>query len=283
MDGSFLTHLGTKLDGFFYNFGPALIKAVIIFTVGVFLIQLLMHFISRLFEKYKVELSLKSFIESLSTFLLYGILIFIVGRILGIKGSTFLAIFGAIGLAIGLALQGSLENFAGGVLILMFKPFQVGDKVIINGVFGVVHEINILYTRIRTYDGKIFTMPNGKVSNSDVENRSILPYRRVQISLNFSFDEDIDELREIITSTMEKHPKLVDQKPVQFWVREMGDYCMKTSARCWTKTEGFWRVYWDQIEAIKKALEANNIELTIPKREIHQPDLQEKSSKEPFE
>ena len=274
VDENFWVHLKSELFDFLFTAGTKAIFAIVILVVGVFLVRALLRWIKRFMRKAKVELSLQTFIESLSIFFLYGILLFIIGRYLGIEASSFLAIFGAIGIAIGLALQGSLANFAGGILILMFKPFRVEDKVIIDGVFGVVDEINILYTRIRTWDGKIITMPNGKVSNNKVENRSILPDRRVQISLNFSFDEDFDELREIIITALAKHPKLVEGKPVQFWLSEMGDDCMKTSARCWAKTEEFWDVYWDQIEAVKKALDRNGIELAIPKRAIYQPDRQ---------
>lgn len=138
-----------------------------------------------------------------------------------------MAMFGAAALAIGFALQGSLSNFAGGVLILAFKPFKVNDLVEINNNLGFVKKVDILYTRIKTYDGRVVTMPNGKVANNDVDNRSMKPYCRVEIDLNFSFEESFDELCEIIINALKSHPILVKSKPIDVWLIEMGDYAMK--------------------------------------------------------
>src|SRR5699024_10505499 len=131
-------------------------------------------------------------------FILYAILIFVVGLVIGVKATSFLAIFGAIGVAVGLGLQGSLSNFAGGLLILVFKPFRVGDEVIVNNIQGEVIDINILYTRMSDWRGEVYTLPNGNVANSAVKNNSADAYRRVQVELHFSYEVDFDRLREII-------------------------------------------------------------------------------------
>ena len=272
MDLSIWKKLEEALIEFLIGFGPNVIYAIVALVGGIFVIKFVMAMLRRILRKAHIEPSLESFVQSLSNIMLYTMLIFIIGIILGIKASSFLAMFGAGALAIGFALQGSLANFAGGVLILAFKPFRVNDLVVINGNFGVIHKVDILYTRIQTYDGRIIIMPNGKVANNDVDNRSMEPYRRVEIKLNFSFEEDFDELREIITNALKTHPDLVKDKPIQVWLSEMGDYSMKVSARCWSETDDFWPVYWAQLEAVKKGLDKEGIKLAIPKRAIYQAD-----------
>lgn len=270
MDKSVWTHLEESLIKFVVNYGPNLLFAIVTLVIGIFVIKLIMRFLRKFLAKSKIEPTLTTFVQSLSIFVLYALLIFVVGRILGIEASSFLAMFGAAALAIGFALQGSLANFAGGVLILAFKPFKIGDLVYINEHLGIVHQIDILYTRIKTYDGRIITMPNGKVANDDMDNRSTAPYRRVEIDLNFSFEEDFDALRELLTDTLKKHPKIVEGQPIQVWLTGMGDYAMKVSARCWANSDDYWDIYFDQMEAVKRALDKNDIHLAIPKRAIYQ-------------
>lgn len=272
MDESIWIKLKEELFNFIIDIGPNLIYAIVALVLGIFMIKIIMRLLRGFLKRANIEPTLKTFVQSLSIFALYTLLIFVVGILLGIQASSFLAMFGAGALAIGFALQGSLSNFAGGVLILFFKPFKVNDLVVINGNFGVVHQIDILYTRIKTYDGRIITMPNGKVANDDMDNRSVEPYRRVEIKLNFSFEEDFDQLREIITNALKDHPGLVEDKPIQVWLNGIGDYSMQVSARCWSQSDDFWPMYWAQMEAVKKALDKNDIHLAIPKRAIFQGD-----------
>lgn len=273
MDSSIWTQLKDALLKFLLDFGPNAFYAVVALVVGIFAIKFIMSMLRRVMNKSKVEPTLKTFVQSLGVFILYALLIFVVGIILGIEASSFLAMFGAAALAIGFALQGSLANFAGGVLILAFKPFKINDLVYINDHLGYVHEIDILYTRIKTFDGRIITMPNGEVANHDMDNRSIEPFRRIEIGLNFSFEEDFDQLREIITDALKVHSNLAKNQPIEVWLVEMGDYSMKVSARCWSNSEDYWAVYFDQMEAVKKALDKNDIHLAIPKRAIYQGDV----------
>lgn len=272
MDESIWIKLEEALVKFVLDFGPHLIYAAVALVVGIFVIKFTMSMLRRFLRKSAMEPTLKTFIQSLSVFVLYALLIFVVGLLLGIQASSFLAMFGAAALAIGFALQGSLANFAGGVLILAFKPFKVNDLVYIHDHLGFVQQIDILYTRIKTFDGRIITMPNGKVANDDMDNRSSEPYRRVEINLNFSFEEDFDKLRDLLTNTLKAHPNLAKDQPIQVWLTEMGDYAMKVSARCWSTSDDYWDVYFDQMEAVKKVLDKNDIHLAIPKRAIYQGD-----------
>lgn len=268
MDESFWTHLKNDFTDLLLSIGPLIIYALIAFIIGIFVIKLAMRSLKRFLKKSNTELSLKTFIESLSVFVLWGVLIFIVGSIIGIKASSFFAIFGAAGIAIGLALQGSLANFAGGVLILVFKPFKVGDLIEVNGVLGFVQQIDILYTRVKTYDGRIVTMPNGNLSNSNVDNRSMNPYRRVALDLKFHYSEDMGRIREILLRTLNKHPKIINDPAPDAWLNKIGEYQLEVTSRCWVKSEDFWNVYWDQLEAVKKVLDEEGIEIPIPKQKI---------------
>ncbi len=283
MNKDFWVHVKDTFLKFLVEIGPRAIYAIIALFIGVFVIKIAMQMLKRILKKSKIELSLKTFLESLSVFVLWGLLFFVVGSILGIEASSFLAIFGAAGIAIGLALQGSLANFAGGVLILVFKPFKVGDLIKVNNVLGFVEKIDILYTRVKTYDGLIVTMPNGNVSNSDVDNRTMEPYRRVGLDLKFNYDVDIDFVLNLIEETMKKHPKIIHNPEPDAWLDSIGEYELKVVARCWVKSEEYYPIYWEQLLAVKKALDKNGIEMPVPKRTLYQPQLKQELMVKPNE
>jgi|SRR5690625_156388 len=270
IDHGFWTELISKALTKFHDLVPRLIYAVIFFIIGIFLIKILLRLLRRVMEKAKTELSIRGFIESMSIAILYAFLAFVIGRTLGVKASNFIAIFTGATVAIGFALQGSLANFAGGLLILIFKPFKIGDEVQIKEIQGIVSDINILYTRVHNWRGEYYTLPNGKVANEVVKNNSSNEYRRVQIELHFNLEEDFDQVREIIVSTMKKNPRAAQHLPFQLWISSIQTYYIQASARCWCKTTDYWGVYWSQIEMIKKALEENGIKLQVPKYVIEQ-------------
>lgn len=266
MDSSYTENFIEVLLNGLFSIAPKLIYSTITLIVGILLIKLLLKVLTSLLKQYKIELSLQSFLESLTVFVLYGILFAIIGSIIGIEATSFLAIFGAAGIAIGLALQGSLANFAGGILILTFKPFKVGDLIHVNSNTGIVEKIDILYTRLKTFDGRIITMPNGNVANSDVDNRTMEPIRRINLEFKFAFDIQMDEVRPIILDTLKAHP-LVEKTPEpDAWLNELGESDFKVIARCWVKTADYWPTFWEQLEAVKKALANHGIEIPIPRR-----------------
>ena len=252
------------------SLGPKFLYAIITLIIGFVLVKLIFRLLKRILRRSSMEPSLRTFIESFSIFLLYGLLGISIGAVLGATTSSIVAIFGAASIAIGLALQGSLANFAGGILILVFKPFRVGDLIFVNNSLGEVIKIDILYTRMKTFDGRIITMPNGNVSNNDVDNRTMNPIRRVGLTFKFSFEEDIDQLKKIIVDTMKQHPKALDDPEPDAWMNEIGEYDMKFTVRCWVNSPDYWPVYWEQTEAIKKALDKNGIKIPVPKRELLQ-------------
>lgn len=270
MDTSFIETLTNFLKESLLYIGPKLIYSVVVLIVGILLIKLIMRILKVALKKSNVELSLKTFVESLSIFLLYGLLFTLIGSLLGIKATSFLAIFGAAGIAIGLALQGSLANFAGGVLILVFKPFKVGDLIHVNNNLGYVIKIDILYTRIITFDGRIITMPNGNVANSDVDNRTMNPLRRVDLKLKFAFDIKMEMIRPIILDVLKAHPMVENEPEPDVWLEEIGESEIRVTARSWVKSTHYWPTYWEQLEAVKSALDKHGIETPIPRRIVYQ-------------
>lgn len=263
-----LSKLKEKLLDFAIDVGPDILLGIVILFVGIIGIRLVMVLIRKSFRKYDVEPSLATFIKSLTKFMLYALLFVTVGTTLGIKTSSFVALIGAAGLAIGLALQGSLANFAGGVLILMFKPFKVDDLIWVNDNMGTVISIDILYTRLRTFDNRIITMPNGRLANSDIDNRTMQDKRRIDLELKLSYKTDIKKARKIIVDAMKKHPTILQEPKPDMWLDEFREYDMKIAARCWVKPEDWWPVYWEQLEAIKEALDREGIEIPVPKQEV---------------
>ena len=276
MDEEFFLGVLDKLVAFLWKIGPVVIEAVVALVLGVFLIRLLKKILKRFMRKANTELSLRSFIESLATFILYGILFATIGIIIGIEATSFIAMVGGAAIAVGLALQGSLANFAGGVLILAFKPFRVGDLIQVHETLGFVEKIDILYTRVKTYDGRMITMPNGNVANSDVDNRTVNATRRVELTIRVGLEEDIDRVIEIIETTMKANPEVLKYPAADTFLDEIEEYCMRFTCRSWAETEEYWPIYWDQLASVKKALDANGIKIAIPKREIvHAPNPSE--------
>ena len=270
MDTDYATYLKDEFFDFIKDVGPTAIKAILALVIGILLIRLFKGLIKRFLRKTNIELSLRTFIESLSSFVLYGFLFTVIGIILGIQATSFIALFGALGIAVGLALQGSLANFAGGVLILAFKPFRVGDLIDVNGKLGEVQKIDILYTRIETFDGRIITMPNGNVANSDVDNRTMNPLRRIDLFLKFSLEEDIDKIREVLLIALADDDRVLATPAPDVWLDKIGDYELVITARSWVNSPDYWPLYWEQLEAVKKALDEEGIQITIPKRGVYQ-------------
>lgn len=268
MDEQFFLDVKDKLLGFLWGIGPTLIKAIVALIIGVFLIRIFKRVLKRFLNRAKTELSLKTFVESLTTFILYGFLFAVIGIILGIETTSFIALFGGAAIAVGLALQGSLANFAGGVLILAFKPFRVGDLIYVNKTLGVVEKVDILYTRLRTHDGRMVTMPNGNVANSDVDNRTMNDTRRVDLNFRVALDEDVDKIKAIIMEALKVHPDVLQYPEPDIWLDNIEEYNLKITGRSWVKSVDYWPMYWVQLENVKKALDAHGIKIPVPKREI---------------
>lgn len=258
-----------RLSEFAVNFSLKLLTAVVLLVIGILIVKLIRRLVGKAFNKAQLEPSLRTFVLSLISFLLYASLLVVVGSTIGIQTSSFVAIIGAAGLAIGLALQGSLANFAGGVLILIFKPFKVDDLVKVKDVLGRVTKIDILYTRLRTFDNRIITIPNGTMANAEIDNRTMESTRRVDMVLRISYQTDIKQVRELVVKTLSKHPKALGNPAPDMWVDELRDFDIKIAMRCWVPSEEYWQVYWDQLESVKEALENAGIKIPIPRQDVY--------------
>ncbi|MDX5337392.1 MAG: mechanosensitive ion channel family protein [Cyclobacteriaceae bacterium] len=253
-----------------YKIVPTLIYALLFYIVGRFVVNKLIKGFQNVLEKRESNPSLNSFLIGLVKALLYVSLFIGMATILGVPMSSFLAILGAAGLAIGLALQGSLSNFAGGVLILLFKPFKVDDVIEGQGHTGKVSKIDILYTHLLTFDNKEVIIPNGSLANSDVVNITAMPSRRVDMSVGVGYSSDLKKVREVVLGILDKDERVhKDPEPV-VWLTNFGDSSLNLTVRAWADKDNVWPVYWDTMEKIKEEFEANKIEIPFPQRVVQQ-------------
>lgn len=253
-----------------YKIVPTLIYALLFYFIAKFIINKFIRGFAKILEKRDSNPSLNTFLIGLVKALLFVSLFIGLATILGVPMASFLAILGAAGLAIGLALQGSLSNFAGGVLILLFKPFNVGDVITGQGHTGTVSKIDILYTHLYTFDNKEVIIPNGSLANSDVVNISSQPTRRIDINVGVSYDTDIKKARSVIFEALKSDDRVHEEPAPVVWLNNFGDSSLDLVVRAWANKEHVWPVYWDMMEKIKEALDQNEIEIPFPQRVIHQ-------------
>lgn len=248
---------------------PNLIKAGLIFFIGLWAVRFINRMVHRFFERKDYDLTLESFLQSFINISLKGILFVLVITQLGVKSSSLVAVVGAAGLAIGLALQGSLANFAGGVLILIFKPFKVGDWIEAQGVSGTVKDISIFTTKINTFGNQAAIIPNGNLSNHTIINYNIEEIRRDKITVGISYDSNIKDAKDILLRICALHEGILkDPEPVVY-VGNLADSAVELSLRFWAKNEDFWDAHFHVMETLKIEFDAAGIEIPFPQRVIH--------------
>ena len=245
-----------------FGFCKSLIVAAIVYFVGSRLIKLVSKIVTKALERSKVDPSLFSFLTSIVNVVLWLVLVIIIISIFGIETSSFIALFASAGMAIGMALSGTLQNFAGGVMILLFKPYKVGDFIEAQGYAGVVKEIQIFNTIIRTGDGQIIIIPNGGLSTGTLKNSTKEPYRRVDLEFQFEYGADYYEVKADILEILKQHP-LVMQAPVADspvvsapWIglSKRGDSGVVVATRSWCKGSDDWTVYFNLNETVYQML-----------------------------
>jgi len=258
--------LATMASGMLMNYLPQLLLAVITLVVGLWLIN---RFVAGLDRKLTArDPTLGRFVTGLVSILLKVVLLISVASMVGIATTSFIAVLGAAGLAVGLALQGSLANFAGGVLILIFKPFRVGDIIEAQGFLGTVKEIQILYTLIDTFDNRQVVIPNGSLSNDSLINYSAYSNRRVDLSIGISYRDDIDRAREIVQATLAQDERVYQDPAPMIVVGDLGESSVDLKVRIWAHADDLWPVYWEMLERIKAAFDANGITIPFPQRDV---------------
>jgi len=250
-------------------YGVQLILALAIFIVGKWVVKRIASIVQRILAKNNVDPAIEHFVSSLVSWtLLFFVVIASLGQ-LGIQTASFVAILGAAGLAVGLALQGSLANFAAGVLILIFRPFKVGDFIEIAGVSGVVQKIQIFTTELHSPDNKKIIVPNGGVISGNITNYSANETRRVDMVFGIGYSDDIDAAKAVLQSVVASEPRVLGVPAPTIAVVELADSSVNLVCRPWVNTADYWDVYFNITEAAKKALDAQGISIPFPQRDIH--------------
>lgn len=251
------------------QYAPKLFLAILTLIIGLWLIKKLNKSFRKVMDKRDMEESLKTFMNSLVSVIFKALLLISVASMLGIETTSFIAILGAAGLAIGLALQGSLANFAGGVLILLFKPFKVDDFIEAQGYKGKVKSIQIFNTILLGPDNKSIIIPNGILSNGVITNFTTVGTIRVDRNFGISYSANMQEARDAVLAILKDHPLILKEPAPQVLVSELGASSVDLIARCHTNVEDWWDVHFYVIEAIKNALDAQKIEIPFPQRVVH--------------
>lgn len=264
-----LVMLKSHAANFLALYVPKVAGALITLVIGLWIIKKITNFIAARMKKSKVDETLIPFFRNMINLSLKVILVISVAGILGIQTTSFIAVLGAAGLAIGMALQGSLSNFAGGVLILIFRPFKVGDYVKAQGHEGNVKEILLFVTKFVSLDNKVIYIPNGPLANGPIENLSEEPTRRVDMTFGISYSDDIDMARKVIEETLNAIPEILKSPKADIILTELADSSVNFSVRPWCKSEDYWTVYGEVHELIKKAFDDKKVTIPFPQREVH--------------
>lgn len=251
------------------SWGIRLLAALFVLIVGLKLISVFKKWIKYTPKLAKLDPGLRSFLASFSNILLYFVLVITIASILGIPATSFITILASCGVAIGLALQGALSNLAGGLMLLLFKPFKVGDFVEVAGESGTVAEISVVYTVILTGDNRRITIPNGSLTNSVIENYSAEETRRVDLTFSTAYNCDIEKTKQVITDVVNAHSMVLSDPAPFVRLSAHGDSALTYTVRAWCKTENYWDVNFDLTEQVKVAFDKNGIEIPYPQMDVH--------------
>lgn len=246
-----------------------IVLALAIFVIGKWVCKRITSVIRKLMERAELDPTLVNFLSNIVYAILLAAVILAALDVLGIPVTSLLAILGAAGLAIGLALKDSLGNFAAGVMLIIFRPFKQGDFVEVAGVSGVVNEIKIFSTILTTGDNKLVIIPNGQVGSDTITNYSALDQRRVDLVFGVGYDDDLKLARKVLTDICAKHPLVLDDPATKIFVLNLGDSSVDFACRPWCATADYWTVYGDLLEQAKVELEAAGCSIPYPQRDMH--------------
>lgn len=253
------------------TFGLKVLAALVAFFIGRLVIRWIRKIVRRSFERSGADKGVEQFVDSLLKYGLYALLVFSLISSLGFDTTSVAAVLASGGVAIGLALQGSLSNFAGGVLILLLKPFVVGDYIIedTNGKEGTVKEIQIFYTKLSTIDNKTIVIPNGMLTNNSITNATAKDERQLDLRVGISYDADIRQAKNVIEKLLEKDECIIKNEQINVFVHELADSAVVLGIRAWVKNEEYWTTRWRLLEEIKLLLDENGIEIPYPQMTVH--------------
>lgn len=268
--GKFTQYANEKLPELF-DFIVGVILALVVFAIGVKLIGVIRNLVKKSLQRSNVDKGVETFVDSMLKFGLYAILVFSIGKKFGLDTTSVAAAFASAGVAIGLALQGSLSNFAGGVMILILKPFVVGDYIIedTNKCEGTVKEIQIFYTKLATPDNKTIIIPNGTLVNNSLTNVTAQDRRRLDLLIDISYEADLRKAKELIENLVKNDEGVIQEETINVFVDSLGASSVVIGARAWVKTELYWDTRWRLLENIKLTLDENGIEIPYQQITVH--------------
>lgn len=264
-----INELLAKVQELITVFGLKIIAALAVFILGRWCAGILKKSVIKLMEKGKVEQTLIVFVGNLTYIALLVFVILAALGQLGIQTTSFIAVIGAAGLAIGLALQGSLANFAAGVLMLIFRPFKVGDYIEAAGTAGTVEAIHIFSTQLRTPDNKTIIVPNAKITADNITNISAKPTRRVDFVFGVGYGDDIDKVKAVIADVLAQDDRILKDPPITIGLAELADSSVNFAVRPWVNAADYWNVFFDTNEKMKKRFDAEGINIPFPQRDVH--------------
>ena len=251
------------------TYGLKILLAVVTLIIGLWIIKLVMKAIGRNLEKRDVDATLRQFLGSLLSMLLKIMLIISVISMLGVEMTSFVAILAAAGFAVGMALSGTLQNFAGGAMIVIFRPFKVGDFIDAQGYMGTVKEIQIFNTILKTPDNKTIIIPNGGLSTSSMTNFSTEPQRRVDFTFGIGYGDDIDRAKKVIEGLIAADNRILQDPAPFIAVSELADSSVNFVVRVWANATDYWGIHFDMIENVKKAFDKEGISIPFPQTDVH--------------
>jgi len=251
------------------QYGPKFVLAIITLIVGFWIIKVIVKSVTKIMVKREVDDSLQPFLRSMLSILLKILLIISVMSMVGIAMTSFIAIIGAAGLAIGMALSGTLQNFAGGIMILLFKPFKVGDFIDAQGYSGSVTEIQIFNTILLSPDNKTIIIPNGGLSTNAMVNYSTQPTRRVDLTFGIGYEDDIDKSKDVMQRIIDADNRIHKDPESFIAVSALADSSVNFAVRVWVNAEDYWGVFFDMTEKVKKSFDNENISIPYPQTDIH--------------
>ncbi len=265
-----------NLDTYFYSalaylmdYAPKVLMAIVVLIVGLWLIRILTRTIVTVMKKREIDPSLHSFLSSFLGVTLKVLLFISVVSMLGVQMTSFIAILGAAGLAVGLALSGTMQNFAGGVMILIFKPFKVGDFIEAQSYMGSVKEIQIFSTILTTPDNKIIILPNGPLSTSSLVNFSAQKTRRLDFEFGISYTDNIDTAKSILKRIVDADERILKDPLPLIAVNALADSSVNILVRFWANSEEYWNIYFEMFEKVKKAFDQEGISIPFPQSDVY--------------
>ena len=264
------------------DFLPSVIGAALMLVLGLWIIKIINRLVIKFFHRTEYDETLEKFLANILNWGLKIVLFVLVITQLGVESASLVAIIGAAGLAIGLALQGSLSNFAGGVLILLLKPFKIGDFISAQGVDGTVKEISIFNTKLHTFGNQLAILPNGKLSNENIINYTSEGIRRENLTFGIGYDDDIRKAKEILLNLVTEQGTVltIEDKLPMVAVAELADSSVNLTLRYWCSIDDFWDLRWKVLEEGKARLEAAGISIPFPQRDVHHFNLEKLNQKQ---